>query len=194
MDQSENKIGDKSLDSFIPGSLSSYGGTILERLSRIRSHRVPILPRSNGCYSNSTTGIRGTSERERGVQPTLNPPERVERMENKPTMVSRRDHTRDSLRRVKRIYHPSGRFLTLAGKRFDYIFEEFTRDPSLPLVLIPSLDEIIYYMKIDFISRRNSDERTCLTPVVFRYTPVRALASYDKKMLQECCNAWNRED
>lgn len=59
-------------------------------------------------------------------------------------MVSRRVYTRDDLRYLKRIYHPNGNFYDIDNYlTFDFIFDEYIKDPSLPNKLIPDLAELL---------------------------------------------------
>lgn len=112
-------------------------------------------------------------------------------------MVSRRVHTRDSLRRVKRCYHPNGNFVDEKHRNFDFIFEEFARDPSLPVKMIPSAGEIEVSMDVDLICRHRRI-KVNLVPITFIFPfkdkPFKLVADYDHNLLQECCDAWNEED
>jgi hypothetical protein len=44
---------------------------------------------------------------------------------------------------IRTLFHPGGCFQEPDGKRFDYIFSELARDPSLPPGIFPAIDVLL---------------------------------------------------
>ena len=63
---------------------------------------------------------------------------------------------------IKMIFHPAGRFEAPDGRKFDYVFPEFRRDPSLPpKVIVPEeiFDGVIFRGRV---SGGRPHERVCI--------------------------------
>lgn len=191
MEESKEQTRNESVDMPVSGALPSNSRTVDEGYACLRPSSLSLLQRLQRYRTSCDAGVRGTSEGERRLPTTENPSGRIEGMETESRMVSRRNHTRNNLRRVKKCYHPSGNFVDkLTGKTFDFIFEEFSRDPSLPVKFIPTLAEILYLREYNF-KFRHGRERLSITPVT---TNIDDKPFYSRKMLETCCELWNLVD
>lgn len=142
MDQSEEQNGDQSLGGGLPGALFGESRNVRDTLhGSVGSPSHALLSLIEWLSSNCPSALRGASERELSISPTLPPTVRVENMAQESDMVSRCDYSRRVTRDIKRIYHPRGLWCDRIGY-YDLVFDELLKDPTLPPKCFPSVPEI----------------------------------------------------
>jgi hypothetical protein len=78
-----------------------------------------------------------------------------------------REKQHEAIRKLPRIYHPEGAFVLCNGlfedgRRFDLVFPEFLRDPTLALSAIPTVEEIRVALGANY-QRRSGRRRMSVT-------------------------------